>query len=74
LRYLSSINRPFLAKSGGHGYSATLGSVKNATMINMVNFNSIKLNRDQSVTYGSGVLYGDLVQFLYDHGRVVSKS
>ncbi|KAI8933234.1 hypothetical protein NX059_009867 [Plenodomus lindquistii] len=72
LKYLSTINRPFLAKSGGHGYSATLGSVQNATMINMGGFNSIKLNPDQSVTYGSGILYGELVQFLYDHGRVVT--
>ena len=43
-------------------------------MIKMAGFNSIKLNKDQSVTYGPGVLYGELVQFLYDHGRTVSKS
>jgi FAD/FMN-containing dehydrogenase len=71
---LSSNNRPFLTQSGGHGYSATLKKVQNATMIKMAGFNSIKLNKDKSVTYGPGVLYGELVQFLYDNGRTVSKS
>ena len=43
-------------------------------MINMEGFKGLKVNKDKSVTYGSGVHYGELVQFLYDNGRAVSKS
>ncbi|KAI1196102.1 hypothetical protein F5X97DRAFT_334922 [Nemania serpens] len=56
---LSSINKTWLAKSGGHGYSPTLRAIQNATMINMENF----------VTMGTGASFSELISTVGSAGR-----
>lgn len=69
LKYLTSNNISFLTKSGGHGYSTTLGQVQNGVMINMENFNYTIMNNDSSATVGSGVIFNDMIQVISDAGR-----
>ncbi|KAL8783421.1 MAG: hypothetical protein Q9195_009397 [Heterodermia aff. obscurata] len=69
LHYLSTAGKTFLAKSGGHGYSATLHAIQSAAMINMENFNYVKMNPDFSVTVGTGTKFSTLVQVVAGVGR-----
>jgi len=70
---MTSNNIPFLAKSGGHGYSTTLETAQNVVMINMEKFNYSKINSDKTATIGSGASFLDLIRALAAAGRQVSK-
>ena len=64
---------PFLAKSGGHGYSTTLKLIQNGVLINMENFNYTRMNSDgRTATVGAGATFNDLVQVLGAAKREVS--
>ena len=71
---MSSNNLPWLAKSGGHGYSPTLHSIQNAVLINLENFNHVKVENDGKVVVGTGVRFGDLIDTVGAAGRELSKS
>lgn len=66
-------NVPFLAKGGGHGTSLSLSKVKNAVMINMENFNEVRLNKDMTLTVGGGAKFAELYEVAYNAGRELSK-
>lgn len=72
LKYLTSNNIPFLARSGGHGYSITLRLIQDGVMINMEKFNSSIINDDLTATIGSGVSFNDMVQALSSAERELS--
>lgn len=69
LQYLSSANKTFLAKSGGHGYSPTLHVIQDAVMINMENFDYVTVNDDFSVTLGTGARFSEFVEVVGNAGR-----
>ncbi|KAI0882904.1 uncharacterized protein GGS22DRAFT_195620 [Annulohypoxylon maeteangense] len=72
LRYLSSSNKTWLAKSGGHGYSVTLRTIQNATLIDMENFAYVNMNADMSVTVGTGTTFDDFINVLGGSGREIT--
>ncbi|KMU86345.1 hypothetical protein CIHG_04134 [Coccidioides immitis H538.4] len=69
LNFFSRKNMTWLAKSGGHGYSATLASVKDTIMINMKGFKYAKMNPDNTVTVGSGATFQDVADAVGAAGR-----
>ncbi|KAI8172107.1 FAD binding domain containing protein [Colletotrichum sp. SAR 10_86] len=69
LGYLSRTEKTWLAKSGGHGYSPTLGAIQEAVMINMENFDTVIMNQDNTVTVGSGTKFRDLLSAVGTAGR-----
>ncbi|EFW13275.1 hypothetical protein D8B26_004003 [Coccidioides posadasii str. Silveira] len=69
LNFFSRKNMTWLAKSGGHGYSATLGSVRDTIMINMKGFKYAKMNPDNTVTVGSGATFQDVADAVGAAGR-----
>ncbi|KAI1367011.1 hypothetical protein F5Y08DRAFT_350336 [Xylaria arbuscula] len=62
LNYMTSNGLPFLAKSGGHGYSVDLQVVQNGVLISMENFNYTVVNSDLTATVGAGATFNDVVQ------------
>ncbi|KAH7304071.1 hypothetical protein B0I35DRAFT_363902 [Stachybotrys elegans] len=72
LQYLSSIGKPYLAMSGGHGYAPSLGEIQNATMINMRNFNYVNVHEDGTATIGSGTKFRDVINGAYAAGREIT--
>ncbi|CAP65902.1 uncharacterized protein PODANS_5_11050 [Podospora anserina S mat+] len=72
LRYMTSNNISFLAKSGGHGYSIELAAAQNVVMINMEKFNYSRVNADGTATIGSGATFLDLIRPLAAAGRQVT--
>ncbi|KAI0539682.1 hypothetical protein GGR58DRAFT_524084 [Xylaria digitata] len=69
LNYLTSNNIPFLAKSGGHGYSTSLSLIQDGVLISMENFNYTKVNDDLTATVGAGSTFNDVVQVVGAAGR-----
>ncbi|KAI1485036.1 FAD binding domain-containing protein [Biscogniauxia mediterranea] len=69
LRYMSSHNISFLAMGGGHGNTLTLGTVENAVLINMQQFNNITVNPDDTITIGGGSRFGAVYDVAYAAGR-----
>ncbi|MCJ1269497.1 hypothetical protein MMC22_009389 [Lobaria immixta] len=69
LQYLSSNHLPWLAKSGGHGYSPTLHSIQNAVLINLENFKHVTVKDDGTAVVGTGALFGDLIDTVAAAGR-----
>ncbi|KAI1496064.1 hypothetical protein F5X99DRAFT_425229 [Biscogniauxia marginata] len=72
LQYLASINRTWLAKSGGHGYSPTLHSIQNGVLINMENFDYVNINSDNTVTVGTGARFDELTAVVGGAGREIT--
>jgi hypothetical protein len=72
LSYLSTTDKQWLAMSGGHGYSPTLGAVQNGTLINMRNFQYSYVNNDFTMTVGSGSKFRDMVNTAAASGREVN--
>lgn len=71
---MSSNSLPWLAKSGGHGYSPTLHSIQNAVLINLENFNYVRVEDNGTAVVGTGALFGDLIDIVGAAGRELSKS
>ncbi|KAI0601615.1 FAD binding domain-containing protein [Biscogniauxia sp. FL1348] len=69
LKYMSSHNISFLAMGGGHGNTLTLGTVEDAVLINMRQFDSITVNPDDTITVGGGAQFGPVYDVAYAAGR-----
>ncbi|KAI0098683.1 hypothetical protein GGR51DRAFT_576935 [Nemania sp. FL0031] len=69
LAYLSRNHLPYLAKGGGHGYSATLGVDQNVVQVNMNNFKYVNVNPDMTATVGGAATMLDVNTALYSAGR-----
>ena len=70
---MSSNGLHWLARSGGHGYSSTLHAVQNAILLNLENFNYVKMKKDGSVVAGTGALFQQLIDTVSAAGRELSK-
>jgi FAD/FMN-containing dehydrogenase len=72
LKILTTNNVPFLAQGGGHGYSPTLGSIQNAVLINLKNFDKIQVGKDGILTIGGAARFGDMYTALHAKGREIT--
>jgi FAD/FMN-containing dehydrogenase len=73
VRLATMNNIPFLATSGGHGYSTALGALKGGLHIDLRSLKQIEINTS-TVTIGPGVLFADILDPLYNAGREMSKA
>ena len=74
-RYAYRHNISFLGTGGGHGYSATLGTVRNGIEIDLGHFNTVSIDADAStMTIGGSVRFGNVTgRPLYDAGKEFRK-
>ncbi|KAL4997559.1 FAD-binding domain-containing protein [Aspergillus recurvatus] len=62
----------FLAVGAGHGASTTLGRLQDGIEIDLANFNSVNLDRENSLlTVGASVVFSDLFDLLYQSGKML---
>jgi hypothetical protein len=74
VRYANTNDMPFVAISGKHGYSNSLGKVKHGVGINLRKLNSVKVTKDgRSATIGGGILTKRMVEALWEKGKLSSK-
>lgn len=70
----SRLEIPFLAVSGGHGWTKTLDRVKGGIQINLRKLNSTVLGKDgKTVVVGGGALQFEVVRALFESGKYTSK-
>ena len=70
IMYANQKSKPFLAISGGHGQTSTIGNVKDGIGIHLSQMNRISIVDDgQAVLIEGGVLNGDLVSYLWAQGK-----
>ncbi|KAK2037944.1 FAD-binding domain-containing protein [Colletotrichum somersetense] len=69
LEYMSSKNMTWLAKSGGHGYAPSLHAIQDAVLINLENFNYVKMHDDNTAVVGTGVRFSGLIDAVAAAGR-----
>ncbi|KAH7060552.1 hypothetical protein B0J12DRAFT_782609 [Macrophomina phaseolina] len=68
--YASSRGIPFLAQSGGHGYSTTLSSIQDGIMVSLRRLSHTHYdNATAKVQVGGGIKSGDLAQAVHQYGR-----
>ncbi|KAF2624542.1 FAD-binding domain-containing protein [Macroventuria anomochaeta] len=68
--YANRKRTPFLAISGGHGQTSTVGKVKNGIGIHLGRMSSMYIDTDgQSVVIQGGVRNGALISYLWAHGK-----
>ncbi|KAJ5382152.1 hypothetical protein N7517_000063 [Penicillium concentricum] len=69
LKFMSSKNMSWLARSGGHGFSPTLQSTQDAVLVNLENVSQVQFQSDSTVVVGTGVYFGDLINAVGAAGR-----
>ena len=70
IKYAYHYNISFLGTGGGHGYSASLGTVQNGIEIDLGYFNTVSIDKDAStMTVGGSVRFGNVTGPLYDAGK-----
>lgn len=73
--FASAKNISFLATGGGHGFSTTLGELRNGLEIDLRNFKQISINKDAStMIVGGGVQIGEVIGPLFNAGKEMRKS
>ena len=61
---------PFLGTGGGHGYSASLGSVQNGIKIDLGHFNNFSIDGNaNTITIGGSVHFANITGPLYNAGK-----
>ncbi|ESZ99284.1 hypothetical protein SBOR_0325 [Sclerotinia borealis F-4128] len=72
VQYCIAENIPFLAQSGGHGWSTTLDLNQNGILINLAGTKSISFNSDKTeITFQGGALISDVVNASYANSALV---
>lgn len=67
-------NIPFLAVSGGHGWTKTLDGLKGGIQINLRRLNSTRLSESgKTAVVGGGALQWEVVKGLFGSGKYTSK-
>ena len=65
----------FLGPGGGHGYSATLGTVQNGIKIDLGYFRTFSINFPaNTITVGGSIHFATITGPLYDAGKEWRKS
>ncbi|OAA45676.1 FAD-binding, type 2 [Metarhizium rileyi] len=70
IKYANRRSMPFLAVSGGHGWSSSLNNVRNGIQINMRKLNTTRL-RDEgnSAIVGGGTMQYEITAALFNSGK-----
>ena len=70
VQYAYQQNISFLGTGGGHGYSATLGTVQNGIKIDLGNFNTVDIDQGaKTMTIGGSVHFANVTAPLYNAGK-----
>ncbi|KAF1941720.1 FAD-binding domain-containing protein [Clathrospora elynae] len=70
IRFANKQNKPFLAISGGHGTTSLISNVKHGIGILMTGMNNISIVDDgHAALIGGGALTGDVISYLWSHGK-----
>lgn len=73
IQYANSHHQPFLAISGGHGLTWTLGTVQNGIGIAMRGMVFVHISDDgSSATIGGGTESGEVIAALWAQGKQTS--
>ena len=65
---------PFLATGGGHGYTWSLGRLKNGIHVDLSNFQTIEIDQAaNTMTVGGAVQIGNVTHDLHAVGKEFSK-
>lgn len=63
-------NISFLATGGGHGYSATLGTVQSGIEMDLGHFNNYSINAEaNTITVGGSIHFRNITGPLYAAGK-----
>lgn len=74
VNYARSRGIPFMARTGGHSLTTSLGRIQNAIVVEMRGLNSIIYNAEkQQMTIGGGVTTGEFANATFSEGMEVSK-
>ncbi|KAA8565447.1 hypothetical protein MFRU_006g00290 [Monilinia fructicola] len=69
IRLAKSLNIPFLATGGRHGYGTTLGRLKNGLSIDLSQLKTVSVDKQAAtMTIGGGVRFRDMVDPLFAAG------
>jgi FAD/FMN-containing dehydrogenase len=75
VRFASRNDIPFLAVGGGHGFTTTLGDVKEGLEIDLSQFDRVSVDaRNNRMTIGGGVRFRDIMDPLYAAGKEIRRS
>ncbi|KAF2008706.1 FAD-binding domain-containing protein [Aaosphaeria arxii CBS 175.79] len=70
IEYASQKNIPFLTTGGGHGYSGTLGAIKDGIQLDMGNFNTVFVDADKNLmTAGGSLRFRDVAAAAHAKGK-----
>ncbi|EEA25174.1 hypothetical protein TMatcc_006604 [Talaromyces marneffei ATCC 18224] len=72
VRYASKKKIPFLGVGGGHGFTTTLGELKNGLEIDLSLFNTVSVDGPNNrLTIGGSVTFGDILDPVYAAGKEI---
>lgn len=73
IQYASQKDIAFLTTGGGHGYSGTLGAIKNGIQLDMGNFNTVSVDASKNLmTAGGSLRFKDVAAAAYAKGKSTS--
>ncbi|ROV97135.1 hypothetical protein VMCG_07469 [Cytospora schulzeri] len=73
VNFATSCNISFLASSAQHGFSTTLGELRNGLEIDMSAFRNVSVDAEEStLTVGGGVRFLDVFDPVYNAGKQIS--
>lgn len=74
VQYASANDIPFLGTGGGHGYTTTLGSLRNGISIDLGLFRDVSIDATgNTMTIGGSVRFGDIFGPLYAAGKEIRR-
>jgi FAD/FMN-containing dehydrogenase len=75
LQYASKNKVSLLATGGGHGYTTTLGGLKNALNVDLSNFKKVEVDASaNTMVIGAATTFADMYDPLYAAGKMMRKS
>lgn len=75
VRYASRNQIPFLGVGGGHGFTTTLGELKEGLELDLSQFNTISIDaQNNRMTIGGSVRFENILDPLYAAGKEIRKS
>lgn len=75
VRYASRNQIPFLGVGGGHGFTTTLGELKEGLEIDLSQFNKVSVDaRKNRLTIGGSVRFEEILDPVYAAGKEIRRS
>lgn len=74
LQLVTTVNVPFLATSGRHGFNPTLGELQNGLAIDLSQFDKLEIDEKAgTLTIGPAIRTADLLGPIFDAGYEIRK-